>query len=308
MRTLLALALLLTLLPPAAVAQLPTQPQACGPLDVVATAPQALREGETGEVAVTVKNNGNRAVDVTVAAETSSPGWAITSATSQTANVPAGGSAAISFAVSPSGDASGDATVNVATTGVCPAPGGLPCPAGAPPNSCSTQGPAQTVVVGYEAQDGFGIPFLSGLAIPLPYLLAGVLLVLAAIAVPLLLRRKRPARATATCPEPMKPVRPGRGASFPIDLANPADVARKVQMSVGPVPEGWSAFLPLPEIQLAPKEKRSLWLMVRAPPDASDGSHADVEVTAVDTGRPERPSLVRVRAEVRQDAPETASP
>jgi len=100
------------------------------------------------------------------------------------------------------------------------------------------------------------------------------------------------------CPEPLKFVRPGRGASFPIEVKNGADEPARLALAVAAVPEGWSAFLPLPEIQLAPKETRSLWLMVRAPETAKPGEAVDVELTATDAADPRRTKRVRVRAEV----------
>ena len=297
MRTLLLAALLL-LAPPPAAAQVPGQPQPCGPINVLdPVVPAALAPGTDGDVTLSVQNAGNVAADVTVAGSTTSVGWSIVTAAEQTVRVAPGGSTDFTFRVRPEASAGGDGAFNFATTASCVYPGANTCPA-ISPQLCQAQGPARTAAVALAPQPGFRIPGLDDLAIPPAYLVAGILLLGGAIAVPLLLRRKKPRRATATCPEPLKPVRPGKGTSFPIEVSNPSDGARRLHLEVGPVPEGWSAFLPLPEIQLAAKETRSLWLMVRAPPAANVGESADVEVTATDAARPERPTVVKVRAEV----------
>lgn len=289
----------LLLLAPVAVAQLPGTPQPCGPLQVEDPSPPgALAPGEVGTITIGVQNAGNAPMRVTVVASTTTTGWSISSP-EQEADAAAGATVDFGFVLEASTEAAGPATVNFATSAECQYPGGQ-CPA-LSPQLCQAQGEPKTTSVELAAPEGFRIPGLEGLDVPLPYLLAGVVLVGAAVAVPLLLRSRKPRRATATCPEPMKPVKPGKGASFPIEVVNPSDLARKLHLEVGAVPEGWSAFLPLPEVQLAPRESRSLWLMVRAPPDAKPGEAADVEITAMDAGRPERPTVVKVRAEVEAD-------
>lgn len=297
---LLALALLVA---PAAVAQLPPapQPQGCGPLAVEApVAPSAIEPGATGTITMNVRNSGQSAMLVTIVASTTAAGWSFPSGEEQTVQLAQGADQDVVFEVLAPENGDGTATVNFASEGACQYPGGQ-CPA-LSPQLCQAQGAPQTVTVERAEPQGFRIPGLAGIDIPLPYLIAGLLLIALAVAVPLLMRNRKPPRATATCPEPMKPVKPGKGASFPIEVTNPSDASRKLHLEVGAVPEGWSAFLPLPEIQLAAKESRSLWLMVRAPPDARPGQSADVEVTATDAGRPERPTIVKVRAEVEAEA------
>jgi uncharacterized membrane protein len=100
-------------------------------------------------------------------------------------------------------------------------------------------------------------------------------------------------------------VRAGRGASFPIQVRNASPQNVKYELAVGPVPQGWSAFLPLPDVQLAPREARGLWLMVRSPPDAQNGDAAEVEVSASDPATGATTNL-RVRAEVMSGATDAA--
>lgn len=296
MRRLLLVVLLLAA--PLAAAQLPAQPSPCGPITVAdPVSPEPVAPGSEGSISLVVKNTGNPAADVTVAASTTSRGWSVTGTPEQTLSIASGASETFIFTVRPTADADATAAINFATTASCSYPPTNTCPA-VSPQLCQTQGAAKTASVEVAAQDRFRIPGLDDLTASPAYLVAGVILLGGAFAVPFLLRRKRPKHATATCPEPLKPVRPGKGASFPIEVRNPSDAPRKLHLEVGPVPEGWSAFLPLPELQLAANETRSLWLMVRAPPNATPGESADVEVTARDAGRPERPTVVKVRAEV----------
>ncbi|MEA3201237.1 MAG: hypothetical protein QOE90_2665 [Thermoplasmata archaeon] len=298
---LLLVAVALALLAPVAAAQVPAAPN-CGPLTLGAvTPPDPLPPGGEGDVSVAVQN-GNQAftLAVTVSATTTTAGWKVVSGDQQVTVAP-GGTGSVKFHVQATKDAKDSMVINFAATGACQGPNPqLSCPAGV--SQCVVTA-AGTGSVQLQQGGGLAFPGLDNLNFPIEYVIAGVVLVALAIAIPLLVRKRRPALA-ADCPEPLKMVRPGRGTSFPIDIRNPTAQAMTAAFEVGPVPEGWSAFMPLPEVQLAPKEARSLWLMVRAPQNAETGATADVEVRLRDTQRPESKASVKVRAEVNPNASE----
>lgn len=287
------LALLVLLLAlPAAAAQLPGQLQPCGPITMVEPTPpsEPIANGEQIEIVASARMGGSLGGTIAVTASTVSPGWAVV-AQDEAQNVGAGETVAFRFLVQAGDDAAGDAEVQFAASGTCDS-GPVPCPA----NACVPAGANAQVLVPYEPRQGLNIPGLENVAFPVEYLIAAVVLVGLATAIPFAMKRRRGGIA-ADCPEPLKMVKPGLGTSFPIELRNTARDAATIQFEVGPVPEGWSAFMPLPEVQLASHEARSLWLMVRSPPRAPNGESVDVEVRLKDlAGHPA--GAVRVRAEV----------
>lgn len=292
LRTLALALLLVPLLLPAASAQFP---ESCAFERPVVVVPGPLVAGSTGEVSVRVAERaGNPAgIVVTVTAQTATPGWDI-APTQRSLTLASKAEGVANFTLEPTQAAAEDAIVQITVSGTCPLPGGQACPAA---NACTAPPQKQDAVVGLAQPEGLQIPFLSALGIPVEYVLAGLVLVAVAAAIPLVVRRK-PAMVQAECAEPLKMVRPGRGTSFPIEVRNPSGEALTARVEVGPVPEGWSAFMPLPEVQVAGRETRSLFLMVRAPAEAKPGDTVDVEITLRNAQRPERKATVRVRAEV----------
>ncbi|MFA5862583.1 MAG: hypothetical protein WDA16_12905 [Candidatus Thermoplasmatota archaeon] len=298
MRAAIVALVLLLVLPPA-LAQVPDNPVcSAGNFAVTVLVPDAVPAGGKADIKVNVRNNGAVPANVNVSANVATAGWAITGPSSIAKDVNNGADSVFVFSVTPDKTAKDSASVNFAETATC-GTSQLPasCPSGAP---CTFVLTPSTASVGLQAPSGLRIPGLDNLAFPIEYLIAGVVLVAVAIAIPLALRKRGSPRGASalTCPEPLKPVRAGRGASFPIEIRNPKDTPTKLALEVGAVPEGWSAFLPLPEIQLAPKETRGLWLMVRSPADARSGDAAEVEIKATDPEQPNRPSTVKIRAEV----------
>lgn len=296
-RLLLVLALLAL---PSAAAQLPGVPPACGPISATVTVPAALAPGERGDVTVSVSNAGSFAVAATVAASLAGEGWSLVDPADQSGSVAAGGSSSFTYAVTPREGAVETATVNFSVSGACNPPAGT-CPQGA----CDAAPVNVSGVVTLRETPGLRFPGLDNLSFPVEYLIAGIVLVGIAATIPFLLRKKK-GGVVADCPEPLKMLRPGRGTSFPIELRNPGSEATTVHLEVGPVPEGWSAFMPLPEVHLAARETRSLWLMVRAPAEAPSGATADIELRLRTNGDAKaKARIVRVRAEVNPDAAES---
>lgn len=301
MRRLPVLVLLLSLGLPLVAAQVPGAPPPCGPIAATATSSaNPVAPGERADVVVVVENNGTTGVQVTVAIIPAPPGWIVENPEDQTRTVAGGDNEAFTFTITPGASATGDFEVSFDVSGACalPAPG-VPCP----PNACSTNAAPSSALVRLAPSQGGGIPGLQNLNFPLEYLVAGVVLVGVAATIPFLLRKKA-AGFVAECPEPLKMVRPGRGTSFPIEVRNASAEPVTAQFEIGPIPEGWTAFMPLPEVQLAGRETRSLWLMVRSPATAQEGDAADVEVRLRSAARPDVSSVVRIRAEVNPAAAE----
>lgn len=279
---------------PAAVAQLPGVPQPCADITVDEPAvPSAVPAGGSTSVVVTVNNPNQVPVRATVTAVADAPGWTVSAP--DPASIPAQGSADFTFTVTAGGNAVGDAVVTFSASGACESPQGVPCPG----DACNAGSVNTQVQVPLEAEGGFTLPSFGGASPEL--LIAGVVLIGLASIIPFAMRRKKTG-VVADCPEPLKIVRPGRGTSFPIEIRNPSKAAATAQFEVGPVPEGWSAFMPLPEVQLAARESRSLWLMVRSPQEAKVGETVDVELRLRDPRRGTDGAVVKVRAEVQAGA------
>lgn len=295
MRWPLALLGLLLLMPTVA-AQLPTDDLCV--LEANAAAPTPLAPGEVGVIVLTVENAGRSAMSVTGSLSITDLGWEYQADTRSAVTIQPGNSAALQFEIEPTSEATRDATANLVARGTCVGPGGTECPF----DQCRVEQAASTTAR-LRPAEGLQIPGLSDLAFPVEYLIAA--LVLVGLVTAFLLLARRPKRGLrAECPEPLKMLRPGRGASFPIAIENPGPEATTAQLEVGAVPAGWSAFMPLPDVQLAARESRSMFLMVRAPAEAATGDAVEVEVVVRPHSRPQKPVIVRVRAEV-QDAPAT---
>lgn len=278
-------------------AQLPTAPQACGPISIpnAPGVPPEIGPGGQATVIVEVVNDGPIEADVEVTALTSSAGWSVAS-TPPPAGIAAGATGRFEFVIAAGEGATDDATVSFSASGTCQT--ALPtCPG----NTCNAGSDNTAVEIPFAPDEGFQIPGLSDLDIRVEYLIAGIVLVGLATAIPFAMR-KRKGGIVADCPEPLKMVRAGRGTSFPIEIRNGSKDAATAAFEVGPVPEGWSAFMPLPEVQLASREARSLWLMVRSPATAAIGETVDVELRLRDPKRGTNGTIVRVRAEVQGGA------
>lgn len=294
---LVGLLLLLSLLPEGT-AQLPVSP--CGPLEATAVPPGPLAAGESGTLTLTIMNRGESSVRATASLNIQESGWQFDAEAANAVTIAPGGSQALPFQVRATDPTEADATAVLAASGVCLTPAGTDC---ALPQ-CQLQAPAVTTRVQYRAAEGLQIPGLQDLSFPPEYLIAS--LVLVGLVAAIIALSRRPTRGiSADCPEPLKLIRPGRGASFPIAIRNAGGESQTAQLEVGSVPEGWSAFMPLPDVQLAPRESRSIFLMVRAPEEAEDGDAVDVEVTVRPQTSSGKSSQLRVRAEVKESASET---
>lgn len=281
---------------PSAVAQVPAVPQACGPITIpnAPEAPAPIAKGTSTTVRVTVANGGQVSATVSVTALVDKAGWTVTAP--DPAAIAPGARGAFDFTVAAGDSATGDVLVSFSASGACQTPQGVPCPGG----QCNAGTQNTQVLVPLEPERGFTLPGIEGASPEL--LIAGIVLIGLATIIPFAMRRKKTG-IVAECPEPLKMIRAGRGTSFPIEICNSSKDAATAQFEVGPVPEGWSAFMPLPEVQLAAREARSLWLMVRSPQEAKVGEAVEVELRLRDPRRGTNNGiLVKVRAEVQSGA------
>ncbi|HVL49241.1 MAG TPA: hypothetical protein VM889_11840 [Candidatus Thermoplasmatota archaeon] len=283
---------LLAILAPHAAAQAPN----CARVTVSATPDPVYvpRNGGDAALSVVFENaapspplpGGEARLKVSVAAPS---GWTAR-IDGQDLTVPSGGRTSLTVAVkAPDGARPEErARIVVSATGSCTFPGGPATPIALPPLSTEA-----TAIVESPAP-AFGLP-----ADLLP--IGGVLLALGVVATgAALVLRRRPGAILAATPEPEKAVRPGRGASFPVTLANRGRDRDTASCSVGPAPEGWSAFMTTPEVEIGPGETRTLYLMVRAPAGAPEGTEAAVRVAVRSRSSPAETQL-EVKARVVED-------
>lgn len=286
-------ALAVPIVAPPAAAQAP----ACSTLTLEAVDPGDVAPGGSMDVVFRVTNTGTQAevVGFVRAAFAADAGWKVTPPERTGITLAAnGGSADVSFSVTaPDGRGGGTEPLNAVAGGSCSA-GGTPFPL---PGVLDVEEVTASMPLAVAAPSGFRFD-LGALADVPPLLfvgaLAGVLIVGGAV----LASRKRGAGFGAKCPEPEKSLRAGRGASFPLEIANRGKERDTARFEVGAVPQGWSAFMALPELLLAAGESRTIWLMVRAPPDAQVGSHSVLTVTVRSKEHPRYESKLSVKASV----------
>lgn len=133
-----------------------------------------------------------------------------------------------------------------------------------------------------------------------PLLFAAAILLVTGV---VLVERKR-GSLDVSCDNPRQSISPGRGASFPVTLRNEAKTDDRVHLALTELPPGWTAIVPLNEIELRGGERTQMWVTVRAPPDATPdatvgfklrarslrgqrSSEVDLGVTVVGDSRPQ---------------------
>lgn len=292
----LVVGFLVALTVPLAVPLAGAQAPACSTLTLEAVDPGDVAQGGTMDVVFRVTNTGTQAevVGFVRAAFAADAGWEVTPAERTGITLAAsGGSADVSFTITAPNERGASEPLNAVAGGTCSA-GGTPFPL---PGVLDVEEVTASMPLAVAAPSGFRFD-LGALAEVPPLLFvgafAGVLIVGGAV----LASRRRGAGFGAKCPEPEKSLRAGRGASFPLEIANRGKERDTARFEVGAVPQGWSAFMALPELLLAAGESRTIWLMVRAPTDAQVGSHSVLTVTVRSKEHPRYESKLSVKASV----------
>lgn len=285
--------LALAVVAPAGGAQAPS----CSTLDISHVTPPPVEPGGVVDVTVNVENTGQFAEVLVPVRAVTATGWTV-EPREQNLTIAPQQTASATFRVTAPSDAVQSAQLQISAQGQCSA-NGTPFPI---PGAMVTNTVTDTVVLDVATPSRFTLPDIG--AIPPEYFLGG-LGALAIVVGAIVAMRRKSAGFDVKCVEAEKHLRPGRGTSFPIEIRNRAREPDVAQFEVGEVPAGWNAFMALPELTLAGGESRTLWLMVRAPPNATSGSGAVVPVAVRSRSSPKLAARVAVRAEV-SDGP-TAS-
>lgn len=99
-------------------------------------------------------------------------------------------------------------------------------------------------------------------------------------------------------PEAEQPVAAGGRAAFPLRVHNITRQADTVFLRAHPLPEGWAAYLPTPQVDLEPGQQEEVSVVVIAPKEAGEGAQQAVDVTATSSLAPRRPATMRFEAKV----------
>lgn len=286
------------LLAPAASAQAPVNPtQPCGEARISTANPTlGFAPGEAQIVSVAAAIGGSTGVkaDATLTLVLP-PGWSAEPKSVTLSNIPGGKELPASFTVTaPDPMATGGRSETLSVSGKFACFSDV---AGQKQKLQDMQDPSPLSITLQARAPSSVVPFASDELL----LAAGAvsLVLVGAVVVWAVARKRGPQSGLRfTCAEPDKRIRPGRGVSYPLRAENLTDKPDAVRMEVVDVPEGWTAFMATTEVQLAPRETRIVWLMVRAPADGSAAGRAEIRVKAHSQVDPKQQPVVRVVASV----------
>jgi uncharacterized membrane protein len=96
---------------------------------------------------------------------------------------------------------------------------------------------------------------------------------------------------------------PGGRVAFPFQIEGLAKQDDAVLLQVSAVQEGWAAFLPVPEVRLAPGQIQEMTLVVIAPRNAGDGARQAVLVSATSAKAPKGAANLEFVATIHSGTP-----
>ncbi len=137
-----------------------------------------------------------------------------------------------------------------------------------------------------------------------PWIYAVLLLLVAAVLMAVglsVVSRRSLVRLSAGTRELTLP--PGGRAAFPFQVEALGRQSDTVLLQVSAVQEGWAAFLPVAELQVAPGETQDLTLVVIAPKDAADDARQAVLVSATSAKAPKGAANLEFVAKVHSGTP-----
>lgn len=73
-----------------------------------------------------------------------------------------------------------------------------------------------------------------------------------------------------------RPVQAGKSVKFTLVVENRRGKPGRYRFAAERIPEGWTAHLALDEVELEPGEEKTLWVILKAPPQAPPGADATV--------------------------------
>ena len=139
---------------------------------------------------------------------------------------------------------------------------------------------------------------IEGFQAPWPVVL-GAFAVLAAGVGILGYRRLRRGVAMSS-PQPDRAVAPGKSVKFTFVVENRRGKPQRLRLIAEGVPEGWGLHLALTELDLEPGEEKSLWAILKAPPQAQPGQEATL-VLRMHDGEGREGAHLPLRARVEPD-------
>ena len=96
---------------------------------------------------------------------------------------------------------------------------------------------------------------------------------------------------------------PGGRVVFPFKVEGLARHEDSALLQVSAVQEGWAAFLPVPEVRLAPGQVQEMTLVVIAPKAAADGARQAVLISGTSAKAPRGAANLEFIATVRSGTP-----
>ncbi len=145
------------------------------------------------------------------------------------------------------------------------------------------QGTAQVTL---KREDPLTREVLEGVG-PWIWVVLGAAALIAVVLAFVLARSNKPTVAMQTT-SPRATVAPGRSVAVPVTVENLLRTEDTVVFHVAPVPAGWAASLPVPELPLDGKRREELHLVVTAPKDAPLGTDVAVGLSAGSARNPGR--------------------
>lgn len=219
-------------------------------------------QGATRTFAFVVTNTGSLPAEGEVFISPPRPGWFWPQA-KPNVQLDSGASQTIEIPVEFEGDRAGDAELEVQIQNVeCTTPLGVGSQSGSNSDPVTLSLSHAPIPTTGDAGDDEGLSSA--------WWVFGAIVVGTAVAVPVVYSRRGP-KLDVECEDAEGEVVAGRGTSFPVRLANKSKEPVHVNLEVAGVQEGWSALTTLPELELAGKESRTIYMMVRAPPAAKNG-------------------------------------
>ncbi len=137
---------------------------------------------------------------------------------------------------------------------------------------------------------------------PWLWLVLAAALVLAIIAAKLVYDTRRTA-VKLHCKVTEAAVLPGGRVAVPMRVENVTRVEDTIVFHVAPMPDGWSAHLPVPELDLDGHQSEELHLIIQAPANARAGDRHNVGVSAHSAQAPKRAAELVLAAVVDSDEP-----
>ena len=132
-----------------------------------------------------------------------------------------------------------------------------------------------------------------------PYIWVVLLGFVAAVVLALsLMAANRRVAVRLSSPEAEQSVAAGGRTTFPLRVHNITRQPDTVFLRASPLPEGWAAYLPTPQLDLEPGQQEEVSVVVIPPKEADTGAHQAVDVTATSALAPRRPATMRFEATV----------